>query len=158
MDYGATNKFIARQFVHKYFLTISELPEKIPLVILDSSESPPLFVTHHNKYIVEPPSFQSFEWDFLVIDIPKGEDLILGFDFLDNFDPSIDWRQRLIPFDANNKDYYYPSNSFINNFSSAESCAALDGDSRTPSFPSSFHIPFFKSHTSLLSSRDEVFK
>ncbi|MBW0548770.1 hypothetical protein O181_088485 [Austropuccinia psidii MF-1] len=32
------------------------------------------------------------------------------------------------------------------------------GDSRTPSFPSSFHIPSLNSDLSLLSSRDEVFK
>ncbi|MBW0499356.1 hypothetical protein O181_039071 [Austropuccinia psidii MF-1] len=30
---------------------MSELPEKIPLIILDSSESPSLFVTHHTKYM-----------------------------------------------------------------------------------------------------------
>ncbi|MBW0591135.1 hypothetical protein O181_130850 [Austropuccinia psidii MF-1] len=70
---------------------MSELPEKIPLIILDSSESPSLFVTHHTKYMVELPSFPSFEWDFLVIDTPKGEDLILGFDFLNHFNPYIDW-------------------------------------------------------------------
>ncbi|MBW0511780.1 hypothetical protein O181_051495 [Austropuccinia psidii MF-1] len=93
-----------------------------------------------------------------VIDTPKGEDLILGFDFLNHFNPRIDWRQRLITFNADNKNYYYPSKSFSNDFSSAKSCAALVGDSRTPSFPSSVHIPSFNSHPSLLSSRDEVFK
>ncbi|MBW0570890.1 hypothetical protein O181_110605 [Austropuccinia psidii MF-1] len=46
--------------------------------------------------MVELLSFTSFEWDFLVIDTPKGEDLILGFDFLNHFNPSIDWRQGLI--------------------------------------------------------------
>ncbi|MBW0491540.1 hypothetical protein O181_031255 [Austropuccinia psidii MF-1] len=137
---------------------MSELPEKIPLVILESSESPSLFVTHHTKYMVELPSFPSFEWDFLVIDTPKGEDLILGFDFLNHFNPSIDWRQGLITFNADHKDYYDPSKSFSNDFSSAKSCAALVGDSRTPSFPSSVHIPSLNSHQSLLSSRDEVFK
>ncbi|MBW0588524.1 hypothetical protein O181_128239 [Austropuccinia psidii MF-1] len=137
---------------------MSELPEKIPLIILDSSESPSLFVTHHTKYMVELPSFPSFEWDFLVIDTPKGEDLILGFDFLNHFNPSIDWRQGLITFNSDHKDYYDPSKSFINDFSSAKSCAALVGDSRTPSLPSSVHIPSLNSHQSLLSSRDEVFK
>ncbi|MBW0501880.1 hypothetical protein O181_041595 [Austropuccinia psidii MF-1] len=29
---------------------MSELPKKIPLINLDSSESPSLFVTHHTKY------------------------------------------------------------------------------------------------------------
>ncbi|MBW0468649.1 hypothetical protein O181_008364 [Austropuccinia psidii MF-1] len=137
---------------------MSELPEKIPLIILDSSESPSLFVTHNTKYMVEIPSFPIFEWNFLVIDTPKGEDLILGVDFINHFNPSIDWGQGLITFNADHKDYYYPSNSFSNDFSSAKLCAALVGDSRTPSFPSSVHIPSLNSHTPLLSSRDEVFK
>ncbi|MBW0523694.1 hypothetical protein O181_063409 [Austropuccinia psidii MF-1] len=137
---------------------MSELPEKIPLIILDSSESPSLFVTHHNKYMVEIPSFPSFEWEFLVIDTPKGEELILGFDFLKHFNPSIDWRQWLITFNGDQKDYSDPSNPFSNDLSFAKSCAALVGDSRTPSFPSSVHIPSLISHWSLLSSRGEVFR
>ncbi|MBW0480998.1 hypothetical protein O181_020713 [Austropuccinia psidii MF-1] len=137
---------------------MSELPEKIPLIIFDSSESPSLFVSHHTKYMVELPSFPSFEWDFLVIDSPKGEDLVLGFDFLNHFNPSIDWRKGLIPFDAAHKDYCDPSKSFSKDLSSAKTCAALVGDSRTPSFPSSKHIPSLNSHPSLLSSRDEVLK
>ncbi|MBW0489068.1 hypothetical protein O181_028783 [Austropuccinia psidii MF-1] len=104
------------------------------------------------------PSFPSFEWDFLVIDTPKGEDLILGFDFVNHFNPSIHWRQGLITFDSDHKDYYDPSKCFSNDFSSSKSCAALVGDSRTPSFPSSVHITSPNSHQSLLSSRDEVFK
>ncbi|MBW0536224.1 hypothetical protein O181_075939 [Austropuccinia psidii MF-1] len=108
--------------------------------------------------MVELPSFPSFEWDLLVIDTPKGEDLILGFDFFNHFNLSIDWRQGMITLNADHKDYYDPSKSFSNEFSSAKSCAALVGDSRTPSFPSSVHIPSLNSHQSLLSSRDEVFK
>ncbi|MBW0548182.1 hypothetical protein O181_087897 [Austropuccinia psidii MF-1] len=137
---------------------MSELPEKIPLIVLDSSESPSLFLTHNTKYMVELPSFPSFECDVLVIDTPKGEDLILGFDFLNHFDPYIDWRQGLITFNADHKDYYDPSKSFSIDFSCAKSFAALVGDSITPSFPSSVHIPSLNSHKSLLSSRDEVFK
>ncbi|MBW0536263.1 hypothetical protein O181_075978, partial [Austropuccinia psidii MF-1] len=92
------------------------------------------------------------------IDTPKGEDLILGFDFPNDFNPSIDLRQGLIILNADHKDYYDPSESFSNYLSSAKSCAALVSDSRTPSFPSSVHIPSLNSHQSLLSSRDEVFK
>ncbi|MBW0462743.1 hypothetical protein O181_002458 [Austropuccinia psidii MF-1] len=158
IDSGATNPFIAKQVVHKYSLTTSELPEKISLIILDSSESPSLFVTHHNKYMVELPSFPSFEWEFLVIDTPKGEYLIFGFDFLNSFNPSIHWRKGLITLNDYQKDYSDPSNTFSNDFSSAKSCVALVDDSRTPSFPSSVHIPSLNSHPSLLSSRDEVFK
>ncbi|MBW0589371.1 hypothetical protein O181_129086, partial [Austropuccinia psidii MF-1] len=75
------------------------------------------------------------------IHTPKGEDLILGFDFLNHFNTSIDWRQGLVTLNSDHKDYY-----------------ALVGNSRTPSFPSSVHIPSLNSNNSLLSSRDEVFK
>ncbi|MBW0509494.1 hypothetical protein O181_049209 [Austropuccinia psidii MF-1] len=40
----------------------------------------------------------------------------------------------------------------------AKSCAALVGNWRKPSFPSSAHIFSLNSHLSLLSARDEVFK
>ncbi|MBW0489890.1 hypothetical protein O181_029605 [Austropuccinia psidii MF-1] len=158
IDSGATSSFIVRQFVHKYFLTIPELPEKITLIILDSSESTSLFVTHHTKYMIELHSFPRFEWEFLSIDTPKGEDLILGFDFLTHFNPSIDWRQGLITFNADHEDYYDPSSSFSSDFSCSKSCSTRVGDSRTPSFPSSVHIASLNSHMSLLSSRDEFFK
>ncbi|MBW0478583.1 hypothetical protein O181_018298 [Austropuccinia psidii MF-1] len=104
---------------------MSELPEKVPLIILDSSDSPSLFVTHHTKYMLELPSFPSFEWNLLVIDTPKGEDRILGFDFLNHFNTSIDWRWGLITINSDHKDYYDPSKSFSNDFASAKSCAAL---------------------------------
>ncbi|MBW0565051.1 hypothetical protein O181_104766 [Austropuccinia psidii MF-1] len=120
IDSGATNSVIARQFVQKYSLTISELPEKIPLIILDSSESLSLFVTHHTKYMLELPSFPSFEWDFLIIDTSKGEDLILGFDFLNHLNPSMKWREGLITFNANHKDYYDPSKDCSNDLSSSK--------------------------------------
>ncbi|MBW0479981.1 hypothetical protein O181_019696 [Austropuccinia psidii MF-1] len=93
-----------------------------------------------------------------VIDTPKGKDLILGFEFLNHFNPSIYWRKGLITFNADHKDYYDPSNYLSNDFFSAKSCAALVGDSRTSSFPSSINNPSPNSHQSLLSSRDEVFK
>ncbi|MBW0525083.1 hypothetical protein O181_064798 [Austropuccinia psidii MF-1] len=137
---------------------MSELPEKSCLIILDCSEFLSLFVTHHTKYMVELPSFPSFECDFLVIDTTKGEEFKLGSDFLNYFNPSIDWKQGLITFNSDKKDYYNPSKSFSNDFSSSKSCAALVGDSRTPSFGYSVHIPSINSHQSLLSSRDEVFK
>ncbi|MBW0588820.1 hypothetical protein O181_128535, partial [Austropuccinia psidii MF-1] len=59
------------------------------------------------------------------IDTPKGEDLILGFDSLNHSNPSIHWRQGLITFNSDHKDYYDPSKSFSNYFSSAKSRAAL---------------------------------
>ncbi|MBW0471470.1 hypothetical protein O181_011185 [Austropuccinia psidii MF-1] len=108
--------------------------------------------------MVELTSSPSFEWNLLVIDTSKGEDLILGFDFLNNFDPSIDLRQGLITFDVDQKDYHDPSKSFSNAFPYAKSCEGVVGDSRTPSFPSYVHMPPLNSYQSLLSSRDEVFE
>ncbi|MBW0489373.1 hypothetical protein O181_029088 [Austropuccinia psidii MF-1] len=137
---------------------MSKLPEMIPLIILDSSYSPSLFVTCHNKYMVELPSFPSFVWDLLVFDTSRAEYLILGFEFLNHFNPSIYYRQGIITFNAAHRDYFDPSKSFSNDFSSSKSCAALVGNSKTPSFPSSVHISSLNSHPSLLSSRDEVFK
>ncbi|MBW0546356.1 hypothetical protein O181_086071 [Austropuccinia psidii MF-1] len=94
----------------------------------------------------------------LVIDTPKGEDLILGFDFPNHFSQSFDWRQGLITLNADHKDYYDPSRSFSNGLSSSKSCEALVGNSKTPSFPSSVQIPLLNSHKSLLNSKDEVLK
>ncbi|MBW0537282.1 hypothetical protein O181_076997 [Austropuccinia psidii MF-1] len=94
----------------------------------------------------------------LVIDTPKGEDLILGFDFINPFNPSIDLRQQPITFNPDHKHYYDPSQSFSNEISSGNTSAALVVDSGTQSFCISVHIPPLNSHQSLLSSRDEVFK
>ncbi|MBW0488248.1 hypothetical protein O181_027963 [Austropuccinia psidii MF-1] len=96
--------------------------------------------------MVELPSFPTFEWDFLFIDTPKGEDLTLGF------------VKGLITFNADHKDYDDPSKYFSNDFLSAKSYAALVGDTRTPSLPYFVHIPSLNCHQSSLSSRDEVFK
>ncbi|MBW0547266.1 hypothetical protein O181_086981 [Austropuccinia psidii MF-1] len=91
--------------------------------------------------MVERPSLPSFGCDFLVIHTPKEEYLILDFDFLNHSNPSIDWRKGLITF---NPDYKDSSDSFIplsNEVNTAATCAALVGDSRAPSFPTSVHIP-----------------
>ncbi|MBW0536802.1 hypothetical protein O181_076517 [Austropuccinia psidii MF-1] len=79
---------------------MSELPEKIPLFILESNEFPALFITHYTKWVADFPSFPSFEWDFFIIDSPKGEDLILVNDFLYHFNPIIYWKNGLITYDS----------------------------------------------------------
>ncbi|MBW0514723.1 hypothetical protein O181_054438 [Austropuccinia psidii MF-1] len=104
------------------------------------------------------PSFPIFQWDFLVIDTPKGEDLILGFDFLNHFAPSIYWRHGLISFNADQKKNSDTCQSPINEFSSAKSFVPLVGNLRTPTFPSSVHITSLNSHESKLSSRHKLLK
>ncbi|MBW0562874.1 hypothetical protein O181_102589 [Austropuccinia psidii MF-1] len=137
---------------------MSELPEKIPLFILDSNESTSLFITHYTKWVVDLPSFPSFEWDFFIIDSPKGEDLILGYDFLYHFNPIIDWKNGFITYDSSHKDSSGIISSTSNDFATAVNSVALVGELKTPSLPPSVHIPSIIPSKSLLPSRDEVFK
>ncbi|MBW0568624.1 hypothetical protein O181_108339 [Austropuccinia psidii MF-1] len=62
----------------------------------------------------------------------------------------------MITFNFDHKEYYVHYESFSNYFCFTKSCAALVGDSRTPSFPSSVYIPVLNSHPSLLYSKDKV--
>ncbi|MBW0473199.1 hypothetical protein O181_012914 [Austropuccinia psidii MF-1] len=137
---------------------MSDLPEKIPLFILDSNESPPLFITNYTKWVVDLPSFPSFEWDFFIIDSPKGEDLILGYDFFYHFNPIIDWKNGLITYDSSNKDSSGIIPSTSNDFTTAVNSVALVGELKTPSLPSSVHIPSIIPSQSLVPLRDDVFK
>ncbi|MBW0583463.1 hypothetical protein O181_123178 [Austropuccinia psidii MF-1] len=137
---------------------MSELPEKIPLFILDSNEYPALFITHYTKWVVDLPSFPSFEWDSFIIDSPKGEDLILGYDFLYHFNPIIDWKNGLITYDFSHKDSSGILPSASNDFATSVNMVALVGELKTPSLPSSIHIPSIIPSLSLLPLRDEVFK
>ncbi|MBW0561431.1 hypothetical protein O181_101146 [Austropuccinia psidii MF-1] len=137
---------------------MSELPEKIPLLILDSNESPSLFITHYTKWVVDLPSFPSFEWDFFIIDSPKGEELILGYDFLYHFNPIIDWKNGLITYDSSHKGSSGINPPASNDFATAVNSVALVGELKTPSLPSSVHIPSIIPSQSLLPLRDEVFK
>ncbi|MBW0466208.1 hypothetical protein O181_005923 [Austropuccinia psidii MF-1] len=120
---------------------MSELAKKIPIFILDSNESPALFITHYTKCVVELPSFPSFEWDFFIIDSPKGEDLILGYDFLYHFNHIIDCKNGLITYDSSDKDSGGINFSANNALATAVNSVALVGELKTPSLPSSVHIP-----------------
>ncbi|MBW0516870.1 hypothetical protein O181_056585 [Austropuccinia psidii MF-1] len=137
---------------------MSELPKNIPLFILDSNESTSLFITNYTKWVVELPSFPSFEWDFFILDSPKGEELILGYDFLYHFNPIINWKHGLITYDSNNKGSSGIISSASNDFATAVNSVALVCELKTPSLPPSVHIPSIIPCQSLLPSRDEVFK
>ncbi|MBW0460355.1 hypothetical protein O181_000070 [Austropuccinia psidii MF-1] len=139
-------------------MTISELPENIPLFILDSNEATSLFITHYTKWVVDLPSFPIFGWDFFIIDSPKGEDLILHYYFLYHFNPIIYFKNGLITYDSSQKDYSGIIPSTSDDPATAVNSVALVGDSKTPSLPFSIlNPPIILSH-SLLPSRDEVLK
>ncbi|MBW0522339.1 hypothetical protein O181_062054 [Austropuccinia psidii MF-1] len=137
---------------------MSKLPEKIPLFILDSNESPALFITHYTKWVADLPSFPSFEWDFFIIDSPKGEDLILGYDFLYHFDPIIDWKNGLITYDSSHNGSSAINYSASKALATAVNSVALVGELKTLSLTSSVHIPSIIPSQPLLKSRDEFFK
>ncbi|MBW0583715.1 hypothetical protein O181_123430 [Austropuccinia psidii MF-1] len=107
---------------------MSELPENIPLFILDSNEPPALFITHYTKWVVDFPSFPSFEWDFFIIDSPKGEDLILGYDFRYYFNPIIDWKNGLITYDSGHKDLSGILPSASNDIATSVNSVSLVGE------------------------------
>ncbi|MBW0508162.1 hypothetical protein O181_047877 [Austropuccinia psidii MF-1] len=83
----------------------------------------------------------------------QGEDLILGFDFLYHFNPIINWKNGLITYDSSG---IIPSTS--NELATAVSSVSLVGELKTPSLPSSVHMPYIIPSQSLLPLRDEVFK
>ncbi|MBW0589018.1 hypothetical protein O181_128733, partial [Austropuccinia psidii MF-1] len=89
---------------------------------------------------------------------PKGEDLILGYDFLYHFNPIIDWKNGLITYDSSHKDSSGIKSSARNALDTAVNSVSLVGQLKTPSLPSSVHIPSVMPSQSLLKSRDEVFK
>ncbi|MBW0477202.1 hypothetical protein O181_016917 [Austropuccinia psidii MF-1] len=127
---------------------MSELPEKTPLFILDSNEDTSFFITHSTKWVVYLPSFPRIEWDFFIINSPKGEYLILNYDFLYHFNPIIDWKNGLITYDS----------SGINSSTSNDLTTAVVGELKTTSRPSSVYIPSIIPSPSLIQSRNEVFK
>ncbi|MBW0476199.1 hypothetical protein O181_015914 [Austropuccinia psidii MF-1] len=153
IDFGSTNYFIEQNFVLKYSLTLSELPENIPLSILDSNESTSLLITHYNKWGFDLPSFPSLEWYFFIIDSPKGEDLILGYYFLYQLNLIIDWKNGLITYVSSGI-----KSATSNAFATAVNSVALVGELKTPSLPPSVHIPSIICSQSFIPSRDEVFK
>ncbi|MBW0567379.1 hypothetical protein O181_107094 [Austropuccinia psidii MF-1] len=95
---------------------------------------------HVSLYIAD---FRSliFEWDFFIIDSPKGEDLILGYDFLYHFNPITDWKNGLITYDSSHKDSSGIKPSASKALPTAFSSVGLVGELKTPSLTSSVHIP-----------------
>ncbi|MBW0482072.1 hypothetical protein O181_021787 [Austropuccinia psidii MF-1] len=85
-----------------------------------------------------------FEWDFFIIDSPKGEDLILGYDFLYHFNPIIDWNNGLITYYSSHKDSSGITSSTSNDFATSLNSVALVGELKTPSLPPSVNIPSIK--------------
>ncbi|MBW0555692.1 hypothetical protein O181_095407, partial [Austropuccinia psidii MF-1] len=120
---------------------MSELPEEIPLFILDLKESPALFITNYTKWVVDLPSFPSFEWDFFYHRFTQRRRPDIGLGFPLPFHPIIDWKNGLITYYSGHKDSSGILTSTSDDFSTAVNSVALVGELKTPSLPSSVHIP-----------------
>ncbi|MBW0471523.1 hypothetical protein O181_011238 [Austropuccinia psidii MF-1] len=131
---------------------MSELPENIPLFILDSSESPSLFITHYTKWLADLPCIPSLGWEFFIIGSTKREDLILVHDFLYQFNPIIDLKIRLITYDSSGI-----NSSIGNELATSVKCVSLVGELKTSSLPPVL-IPSIMPSQSLLQSRDDIFE
>ncbi|MBW0525529.1 hypothetical protein O181_065244 [Austropuccinia psidii MF-1] len=125
---------------------------------MDSNELLALLITHYTKWIVDFLSFPSFAWEFFIIDSPKGQDLILGYDFLYHFNPIIEWKNILITYESSHKDSSGITSFTRKDFATAVKSVSLVGELKTPSLPSSVHIPSIIPSQSLLPLRAEVFK
>ncbi|MBW0570729.1 hypothetical protein O181_110444 [Austropuccinia psidii MF-1] len=93
-----------------------------------------------------------------MIDSPKGEDLILGYDFLHHFNPIIYLKNALITYTFSNKDSSSIIISTSNDYATTINLVDVVDELKTPSLPSSVHIPPIIPPQSLLPLRDEVFK
>ena len=143
LDSGATHSFIAKHIISKYSLPSCLIPEQLPLFNLSSHSSPSQWITHKTSWAVKIPNFPTFKWDFLIIDSPDTEDIILGYDFLSTFNPVIDWVEGTI---HPRKDIIHPSvvsqfSSVLDNHSDPipSSSSSFLPDLCTKSDPSSFH-------------------
>ncbi|MBW0530643.1 hypothetical protein O181_070358 [Austropuccinia psidii MF-1] len=97
-------------------------------------------------------------FSLIIQNSPNVGHLILGYDFLYHFNPIIDCKDIFITYDSSHKDSSGINSSTCNGFATAVNSVSLVGELKTPSLPSSVHIPSIMPSQSLLPSRYAVFK
>lgn len=98
IDSGASTLFINKRFVKEHNVTTRKLKDSIPVYNIDGTPNQAGHITHvavlgmrigeHNKQAV-----------FTVTDIGP-EDVIIGIDWLQKHNPSIDWYEGLVVMDG----------------------------------------------------------
>ncbi|MBW0558825.1 hypothetical protein O181_098540 [Austropuccinia psidii MF-1] len=76
----------------------------------------------------------------IITNSPKGEDLILGYDFLNHFNTIMDWKNGFITYDFSNSDSSGIKSSASNDFSTAVNSVALIKDVGEDVAVSSLHL------------------
>ena len=96
IDSGASTTFITKSLVTSFGKHIMPLAEPLPLFAFDSAMEPWCFLTEKATWFFELPNFPKFEWSYFIIEADDLENAILGYDFLKDWNPIIDWQEGLI--------------------------------------------------------------
>ena len=90
VDSGATTSAIDQKTVERYHLPTVKLPFPTKAINADGTENQSGYITQTCPINVQIGSFQFF-WSFRVLELHDA-DLYLGFDWLHNYNPDIDWK------------------------------------------------------------------
>ena len=96
LDSGATRSFVSQGLIDQFSHPTSPLEKKIPLFTYHSSLQPMQWLLKKALWTFHITSFPVFDWECLVIDATGKDDAILGYDFLNHWNPDINWTEGLI--------------------------------------------------------------
>jgi predicted aspartyl protease len=95
LDSGATGEFISLSFVQEHSLKSSSLPQQDFVTLANGSEQEASSVVKSASISI---SSYSDSIDFVSLPL-VGYDAILGMSWLNKYNPSIDWRKKLVRFE-----------------------------------------------------------
>lgn len=94
LDCGATGNFVSSAFVQKHQLVTSSLPQQDTVVLADGSEQQTCSLLQAASLCIG-----SYTDSLDLVALPlSGYDVILGMPWLHHFNPTIDWREKIIAF------------------------------------------------------------
>ena len=96
LDSGATRSFVSQGLIDQFSHPTSPLEKKIPLFTYHSSLQPMQWLLKKALWTFHITSFPFFDWECLVIDATGKDDAILAYDFLNHWNPDINYAEGLI--------------------------------------------------------------
>jgi hypothetical protein len=96
LDSGATNGFMSQRFIDEHGIEVEPLAIAVPVYNADSSLNKGGRITHfaHTRLRIQD---HAEIFSFAVMDTGKS-DVIIGFDWLKQHNPEIDWQKQTIRF------------------------------------------------------------